>query len=48
MESVTVRVPATSANVGPGFDTMGIALSLYNYLTFTRAEKTTDKSVSLK
>ena len=40
MESVTVRVPATSANVGPGFDTMGIALSLYNYLTFTRAEKT--------
>ena len=40
MESVTVRVPATSANVVPGFDTMGIALSLYNYLTFTRAEKT--------
>ncbi len=40
MEKVTVRVPATSANVGPGFDTMGIALSLYNYLTFTRADKT--------
>lgn len=25
-----VKVPATSANVGPGFDTMGIALTLYN------------------
>lgn len=27
---VTVRVPATSANLGSGFDTCGIALSLYN------------------
>ena len=26
----TVRVPATSANIGPCFDTAGIALSLYN------------------
>jgi homoserine kinase len=25
-----VRVPATSANVGPGFDALGLALSLYN------------------
>lgn len=28
----TVRVPATSANMGPAFDTAGIALSLYNTL----------------
>lgn len=27
---VRVRVPATSANLGPGFDALGIALSLYN------------------
>lgn len=26
---VTVKVPATSANLGPGFDTLGIALDLY-------------------
>ncbi|QGT99828.1 Homoserine kinase [Candidatus Syntrophocurvum alkaliphilum] len=26
---VAVRVPATSANLGPGFDTLGLALSLY-------------------
>ena len=25
----TVRVPASSANLGPGFDALGIALSLY-------------------
>ena len=27
---VEVRVPATSANMGAGFDCFGIALSLYN------------------
>ncbi len=27
---VTVRVPATSANLGPGFDALGLALSLYD------------------
>ncbi len=31
--SVTVRVPATTANLGPGFDTLGLALSLYDELT---------------
>ncbi len=27
---VRVRVPATSANLGPGFDTLGLALALYD------------------
>ena len=27
---VTVRVPATSANLGPGFDALGLALGLYD------------------
>ncbi|MFM6974773.1 MAG: homoserine kinase [Agromyces sp.] len=30
--SVTVRVPATTANLGPGFDTLGLALALYDTL----------------
>lgn len=34
-DSVTVQVPATSANLGPGFDTLGIALNLYNTFTIT-------------
>jgi len=29
---VSVRVPATSANLGPGFDTLGMALSIYDEL----------------
>lgn len=32
MEGVKVRVPATSANLGPGFDCLGLALNLYNRL----------------
>ncbi len=28
--SVSVLIPATSANLGPGFDTLGLALQLYN------------------
>lgn len=30
---VSVKVPATSANIGPGFDTLGMALPLYNTVT---------------
>ena len=38
--SVRIRVPGTSANLGPGFDSLGCAFSVYNYLTFCEAEKT--------
>ena len=31
--SVGVRVPATSANLGPGFDTLGLALTLHDLFT---------------
>lgn len=30
---VTVRVPATTANLGPGFDSFGCALALYNTIS---------------
>ncbi|MFB7250340.1 homoserine kinase [Microbacterium sp. NPDC056234] len=35
MTSIVVRVPATSANLGPGFDTLGLALSVYDELVVT-------------
>lgn len=35
---VKVKVPATSANVGVGFDCLGIALNLYTYFTFERSD----------
>lgn len=30
---VTVKVPATTANLGPGFDCLGLALPIYNEIT---------------
>ncbi len=36
---VTVRVPATSANLGPGFDSIGIALDLYNTVSIEASDE---------
>ena len=38
MKRVTIRVPATTANLGPGFDAFGCALSLYTDVTFEETE----------
>ncbi len=35
MTTATIRVPATTANLGAGFDCIGAALSLHNEFTFT-------------
>ncbi|MDQ0690446.1 homoserine kinase [Arthrobacter sp. W4I7] len=37
-QSVTVRVPATSANLGPGYDSLGLALALHDTLTVESLE----------
>ncbi|MEB3278786.1 MAG: homoserine kinase [Lyngbya sp.] len=37
-KSVTVTVPATTANLGPGFDCIGAALTLYNTLKISQWE----------
>ncbi len=39
ISSVTVTVPATTANLGPGFDCIGAALTLYNQVKFTRLDQ---------
>lgn len=36
MDKITISVPATSANLGPGFDCFGIAYNLYNTFTFEK------------
>ena len=38
MKRVTIRVPATTANLGPGFDAFGCALNLYTDVTFEETE----------
>ncbi len=35
---IRIRVPATSANLGPGFDTLGMALQFYNHFEVAPAE----------
>jgi homoserine kinase len=41
--TITVTVPATTANLGPGFDCIGAALSLYNHFQFSLLDSTTEK-----
>jgi len=36
MQQVTVRVPASTSNLGPGYDCLGVALQLYNNVTLVR------------
>jgi len=38
---IKIRVPATSANLGPGFDCLGLALNIWNEVSFEPAEKLT-------
>lgn len=37
--SVSVQVPASTANLGPGFDTLGLALAHYDHLSVTVRER---------
>lgn len=36
--SVTVRVPGSTSNCGAGFDSLGLALDIYNEVTLTRGD----------
>ena len=36
---IKVTTPATTANIGPGFDALGLALKLYNEYTFEEIER---------
>ena len=38
MKKVTIRVPATTANLGPGYDAFGCALNLYTDVTFEETD----------
>ncbi len=38
MKKITISVPATTANLGPGFDCLGMALNLYNTIVFSETD----------
>jgi homoserine kinase len=39
MSWFTVRVPASSANLGPGFDSLGLALGIYLTCRFRSSDR---------
>jgi homoserine kinase len=39
MRKITVQVPASTSNLGPGFDCLGVALRLYNFVTIVRGDQ---------
>jgi len=45
MHKVTIKVPASTTNLGPGFDCLGLALKLYNTVEMERTEK---KDITIK
>lgn len=47
MSTITVTVPATSANLGPGFDCLGMALNLRNEFQFTSQPNGTSISIDV-
>ncbi len=47
-KSVTIRVPATSANCGPGYDSLGLALGLYNDFTYIISDEHTGFRLDVK
>ena len=47
MNSVNVKAPATTANLGPGYDCLGMALDLWNELEI-RLLESEDLSIFVK
>ncbi len=41
MKKIIVRVPASTSNLGPGFDCLGAALEIYNTITVVRGDSET-------
>lgn len=39
MPGVTVRIPASTSNLGPGFDCLSVALRIYNHVTVRRGSQ---------
>lgn len=48
LPKIHIRVPGTSANLGPGFDLMGLALDLHNEFEFQFSKEITETKTELK
>ena len=47
VDKVIVRAPATSANMGPGFDSLGFAMELRDELTFERTADAESQAITV-
>lgn len=47
LKKLTMRLPGSTTNLGPGFDTLGLALSVYTTVTFERLPETRAAGQSL-
>jgi homoserine kinase len=47
MKSMTVRVPASTSNLGPGFDCLGVAVRIYNDVTVVRGAQSRLPAIAL-
>jgi len=45
---IKVKVPATSANIGPGFDVLGLAIDRYNIFSFVEADVINEENLIYK
>ena len=45
-QKATARIPASTTNLGPGFDVLGLALQLYSTVTLERSETNTEVVVT--
>lgn len=48
LPKILIQVPGTSANLGPGFDLMGLALDLHNQFEFNFSKEITESKTELK
>ncbi|TGL12928.1 homoserine kinase [Leptospira meyeri] len=48
LPKILIQVPGTSANLGPGFDLMGLALDLHNHFEFNFSKEITESKTELK
>ena len=42
---IKIQIPATSANLGAGFDALGLALNYYNYVNMEESDAVSIKSL---
>lgn len=45
---IVIKAPATSANMGPGFDCLGMAVDLYNELWIKRLEDDSESTITIE